>query len=56
MDSKVITISTYIDEGDTYVLSGVVVLCSCILDDQRTNTGWKWGHRHYDTIRQSKKI
>ena len=47
MDSNVITISISSiikeksDDGDKYVLSPVVILCSCILNNQKTNTGWK---------------
>ena len=61
MDSNAIIISTSSrikensDEDGKYVPSGVVILCSCILDDQINNTGWKWGHRYYDVIHQSKK-
>jgi len=34
--------------------SGVVVLCLCILNYQKNNTGWSWGKSHYDLVRQSK--
>ena len=34
--------------------SGVVVLCMCVLNYQRNNTGWSWGKSHYDLVRQSK--
>ena len=45
MDSNAIIISTSSrikensDEDGKYVPSGVVILCSCILDDQINNTG-----------------
>ena len=49
MGSNMITISTSLrikensDDDIKCVPSGVVVLFSCILDDQTQNIGWKWG-------------
>ena len=39
------------DVDNTYISSGVVVLCSCILDNHKNSTGWKWGQKHHDLIR-----
>ena len=37
-----------------YEASGVVVLCICVLNKQRSNTGWAWGKKHHSMISQSK--
>ena len=44
------------DVDSKYVSSGVVVLCSCLLDNQKNSTGWKLGLKNHDLIRQNKKL
>ena len=43
------------DVASKYVSSRLVVFCSCLLDNQKNSTGWKWGHKHNDLLRQSKQ-
>ena len=57
IDSNVITInaSSRVEENNDvdskYFSSGVVILCSCLLDNQKNSTRCKWGQKHHDLIR-----